>query len=263
MQTPGSGVSGMEVIGLLLVKGLCSPKHGSRSLRHGLGGGGEWQKEAFPPATHSKIHNIFEIQYYLPQLDKFTFLSRFFWVCFFEKGRERGQAPWSTAASFHARLWASWMPVFWPNPPAGGKRCAASPARNTRPPTCMAAATCAPPRPPRRHPPQWQSDWEAATAVPSHLQGLATRSENLAWCRGWRSWHSRPALVMTWPHWCAVCQTRPWECGNTCAPTGKHTHECRVMPGCSPSHRSAGCKGCTAWGRKGGGGRTKAAPRRS
>ena len=38
-----------------------------------------------------------------------------------------------TAASFQARLWASWTPVLRPSPPVGGKLCAASPARKMRP----------------------------------------------------------------------------------------------------------------------------------
>ena len=41
--------------------------------------------------------------------------------------------PLSTSASFQARLCASWMPVLPPKPPFGGIRCAASPARKTRP----------------------------------------------------------------------------------------------------------------------------------
>ena len=41
----------------------------------------------------------------------------------------RSGLPCSTSASFQARLWASWIPVLPPNPPFGGIRCAASPAR--------------------------------------------------------------------------------------------------------------------------------------
>ena len=41
--------------------------------------------------------------------------------------------PCTTAASFQAKFAASLMPVFMPKPPVGVKRCAASPARNTRP----------------------------------------------------------------------------------------------------------------------------------
>ena len=41
--------------------------------------------------------------------------------------------PGRSAASFHARLWASCTPVFIPKPPAGGNRCAASPHSATRP----------------------------------------------------------------------------------------------------------------------------------
>mmetsp|Transcript_26450 Transcript_26450/g.66243 ORF Transcript_26450/g.66243 Transcript_26450/m.66243 type:complete len:225 (+) Transcript_26450:81-755(+) len=38
-------------------------------------------------------------------------------------------APWSTRASFHPRLTASWMPVFRPWPPTGLNSCAQSPMR--------------------------------------------------------------------------------------------------------------------------------------
>ena len=41
--------------------------------------------------------------------------------------------PCCTSASFHARLNASWIPMFMPWPPAGLWMWAASPARNTRP----------------------------------------------------------------------------------------------------------------------------------
>mmetsp|Transcript_22946 Transcript_22946/g.59959 ORF Transcript_22946/g.59959 Transcript_22946/m.59959 type:complete len:552 (+) Transcript_22946:68-1723(+) len=49
---------------------------------------------------------------------------------------------WRTMASFQARLWASWTPVFIPNPPAGGKQWAASPTKNIRgvsEPLCLSA----------------------------------------------------------------------------------------------------------------------------
>ena len=44
-----------------------------------------------------------------------------------------GARPATARASFQARLYASWMPVFMPCAPVGGWMCAASPATKTRP----------------------------------------------------------------------------------------------------------------------------------
>ncbi len=50
----------------------------------------------------------------------------------YDPSRPGPAQPPSTAASFQARLWASWIPVLEPNAPVGDISWAESPARNTR-----------------------------------------------------------------------------------------------------------------------------------